>query len=98
MTDKPEVERIVGEVLKTAFGADLIGDVHIVRTLGADDDEILRIYVAVNDAGNRFDASLGVSVVRYMRHRLLGELADDAFPVISYITSSDMKKVKNAMV
>ena len=97
VADKRKVEGIVRAVLKDIFGADRIGDIHVVRALGTDEDEILRIYVAVNGAGDRFDPGLAVGVVRHMRRRLLGELADDAFPVISYISNSEMKTVKNAV-
>ena len=97
VADKPEVERIVCAVLKDVFGADRIGDVHVVRALGWDDDEILRIYVAFDDWKGQFDAGLASGVVRHMRPRLLAELAEEAFPVISYISSADMKTVKNAV-
>ena len=55
VADKRKVEGIVRAVLKDIFGADRIGDIHVVRALGTDEDEILRIYVAVNGAGDRFD-------------------------------------------
>ena len=93
MADKPEVERIVCAVLKDVFGADRIGDVHVVRALGWDDEEILRIHVGID----RFDPELAAGVVGLMRRRLLGELEDDAFPVISYISNSEMKTVKHAV-
>ncbi len=97
MADKRKVEGIVRAVLKDIFGVDRIGDIHVVRAPGADGDEILRIHVAVNGADDRFDPGLAVGVVRHMRRRLLEELADDAFPIISYISNSDMKTVKNAV-
>ena len=97
MADKRKLERIVRTVLKKVFGAARIGDVHVVRTLGGDDEEILRIYVEFNDTEGQFDATLASGVVRHMRPRLLAELAEDAFPVISYISSADMKTVKNAV-
>ena len=97
MADERKVERIVCAVLKDVFGADRIGDVHVVRALGWDDDEILRIYAVFNGAEEQFDATLAYDVVRHMRSRLLEELTEDAFPVMSYISKSDMKTVKNAV-
>ncbi len=97
MADERKVERIVRTVLKDVFGAGRIGDVHIVRALGWDGDEILRIYAVFNGADDQFDTTLAYGVVRHMRSRLLEELADDAFPVMSYISNADMKTVKNAV-
>ena len=97
MVDERKVERIVRTVLEDVFGAGRIGDVHIVRALGWDGDEILRIYAVFNGADDQFDATLAYGVVRPMRSRLLEELADDAFPVMSYISNADMKTVKNAV-
>ena len=97
VADKRKVEGIVRAVLKDIFGADRIGDIHVVRALARTKEEFCASNVAVNGADDRFDPGLAVGVVRHMRRRLLGELADDAFPVISYISNSDMKTVKNAV-
>ena len=58
MADERKLETIVRAVLENVFGADRIGDVYIVRALGGDDEEILRIYVEFNDAEEQFDAAL----------------------------------------
>ena len=97
MADERKLETIVRAVLEEVFGADQIGDVYIVRALGGDDEEILRIYVEFNDAEEQFDAVLAGGVVRHMRPRLLDELEEDAFPVLSYISGADMKEVKDAV-
>lgn len=97
MAEKQELENIVGAVLRDVFGASQIGDVHVVRTINEDDEEILRVYVVFNGTEEQFDATLASGVVRRMRPRLLEELTEDAFPVISYLSSSDMKTVKNAV-
>ena len=97
MAENQELENTIREVLGDVFGAALIGDVHVVRTFNEDDEEILLVYVVFNGTEEQFDAALASGVVRRMRPRLLEALTEDAFPVISYLSSSDMKTVKNAV-
>ena len=97
MADKQDLENIIRAVLGDVFGAARIGDVHIVRTEDEDGDEFLRVYVVFNGTEEQFDAALASGVVRRMRPRLLDELMEEAFPVISYLSSSDMQTVKNAV-
>ncbi len=97
MADNRKLKKIIGAVLRDVFGAARIGDLHVVRTFNEDDEEILRVYVVFNGAEDQFDAALASGVVRHLRPRLLEELTEDAFPVISYLSGSDMKSVKNAV-
>ncbi len=97
MAENRKLKSIIRDVLRGVFGVDRIGDVHVVRTSNEDDEEILRVYVVFNGTDDQFDATLASGVVRRMRPRLLQELTEDAFPVISYLSSSDMKTVKNAV-
>ena len=97
MVDNQKLENAVKSVLDDVFGAALIGDVHVVRTFNEDDEEILLVYVAFTGTEEQFDAALASGVVRRMRPHLLKVLKEDAFPVISYLSSSDMETVKNAV-
>ena len=97
MADNQSVESIIGAILKEAFGDAQIEDVHVVKTFGADGDEILRIYVVFNGTEGQFNAKSASGVVRHMRPRLSEELQIDAFPVISYLSSTDMRSVKDAV-
>lgn len=97
VAENQKLENTIRAVLEDVFGAALIGEVHVVRTYNEDDEEILLVYVAFNGTEEQFDATLASGVVRHMRPRLLEELTEDAFPVISYLSDSDMKMVKNAM-
>lgn len=97
MAEKQELENIIGAVLRDVFGAAQIGDVHVVRAINEDGEELLRVYVEFSGTEEQFDATLASGVVRRIRPRLWEALTEDAFPVISYLSSSDMKTVKNAM-
>lgn len=97
MADSQKLENAVKSVLEDVFGAALIGDVHIVRAFNEDDEKILLVYVAFNGTDEQFDAALASGVVRRMRPHLLEVLEEDAFPVISYLSSSDMETVKDAV-
>ena len=97
VVDKRELENIIEAVLKEVFGAAQIGDVLVVRTLDADGDDILRVYVTFNGTEEQFNAKTASGVVRHMRPRLVDELEVDAFPIISYLSNADMKTVKNAV-
>ena len=96
MAEKGNLESIIEAVLKDVFGAAQIEDVYVVHTVDADGDDILRIYVAFNGTEDQFDAKAASGVVRHMRPRL-SELHEDAFPIISYLSSKDMEAVRNAV-
>ncbi|MDE0203350.1 MAG: hypothetical protein OXK73_13045 [Rhodospirillaceae bacterium] len=97
MAEKGNLESIVEAVLKEVFGAARIEDVYVVHTVDADGDDILRIYVAFNGTEDQFNAKAASGVVRQMRPRLSEELQEDAFPIISYLSSADVKAVRNAV-
>ena len=99
VVDKRELENIIEAVLKEVFGAAQIGDVLVVRTLDADGDDILRVYVTSTEPKSNSTLRLRSGVVRHMRPRLVDELEVDAFPIISVSTvlNADLKTVKNAV-
>ena len=97
VAEKGNLERIIEAVLKDVFGAAQIEDVYVVHSVDADGDDILRVYVAFNGAEDQFNAKAASGVVRQMRPRLYEELEEDAFPIISYLSSADMKAVRDAV-
>ena len=97
MAEDRKLAGVVKSVLKDVMGASFIGDVHVVRTVDHDDDDILRIYVEFKGTIEQFDAKRANTVIRHMRPRLSEELAEEAFPVISYVSGSDMKTVRDAV-
>ena len=97
MAEDRKLEGVVKSVLKDILGATLIGDVYVVRAFDHYDREILRVYVEFKGTDEQFDVKRSTTVVRHMRPRLSDELAEEAFPVISYLSSSDMKAFRNAV-
>ena len=96
MVETREMETIVERVLKNMFGDAKIGDVRVVCAHDEDGDDILLIKVEFNGTEEEFDASVAVRVVRHMRSRL-AEAQVQAFPVISYLSSSEMNEVRDAV-
>jgi len=92
-----KLESVVRSVLKDVMGDLFIGDVHVTRTVGHDGDDILRIYVEFKGTIEQLDVKRATTVIRHMRPRLSDELAEEAFPVISYVSSSDMKMFRDAV-
>lgn len=97
MAEDRKLEGVVKSVLKDVLDSTLIGDVHVIRTVDRDDDEILLIYVEFKGTIEQLDVKRTATVVRHMRPRLSDELAEEAFPVISYVSSSDMKMFRDAV-
>ena len=96
MVETREMETIVERVLKNMFGDAKIGDVRVVCAHDEDGDDILLIKVEFSGTEEEFDASVAVRVVRHMRSRL-AEAQVQAFPVISYLSSSEMNEVRDAV-
>ena len=97
MADTRKMETIVKRVLRNMFGDARIGDVCVAHTQDEDGDDILLVKVEFNGAEDEFDASVAVRVVRHIRSHLAEEAHIQAFPVISYLSSSDMNEVRDAV-
>ena len=95
MVEQETAKEIVQTVLKEIFGDAWIADVHVVPDYDKDGDEILRVKVVFDDTAEPFDARKAVSVVRHMRPRL-AEIGEQAFPIISYVSSDEMDGVTDA--
>ena len=97
MTETAQLETIIQGVLKNMFGDTRIGDVRVDRAHDEGGDDILLVKVEFTGTEEEFDASVAVQVVRHIRRRLLSEGSVQAFPVISYLSSSDMKEARKAV-
>lgn len=91
-----EMETIVQRVLKNMFGDARIGDVRVFCTHDEDGDDILLVKVEFNGTEDEFDANVAVRVVRHIRSHL-AEAEVQAFPIISYLSSSEMNEVRDAV-
>ena len=96
MVDTRQMETIVQRVLRGMFGDSRIGDVCVIGAHDEDGDDILLVKVEFNGAEDEFDASVAVRAVRHIRRRL-EEDDVQAFPVISYLSSSEMNEARNAV-
>ena len=95
MVENPTAKEIIQAVLKEIFGDALIGEVYVAPGYDKDGDEIQRVKVLFDDTEEQFDARKAVSVVRHMRPRL-AEIGEQAFPIISYVSSDEMDGVTDA--
>ena len=95
MAENQELKGIIRAVLEEIFGDARIGDVHVASACDEDGDEILRVKVVFDGTEEQFDARKASSVVRHMRPRL-AMIGEQAFPIISYVSSDEMSGVKDA--
>ena len=95
MAENQELKGIIRAVLEEIFGDAWIGDVHVASAYDEDGDEILRVKVVFDGTEEQFDARKASSVVRHMRPRL-AMIGEQAFPIISYVSSDEMSGVKDA--
>ena len=95
MAENQELKGIIRAVLEEIFGDARIGDVHVASAYDEDGDEILRVKVVFDGTEEQFDARKASSVVRHMRPRL-ATIGEQAFPIISYVSSDEMSGVKDA--
>ena len=95
MAENQELKGIIRAVLEEIFGDARIGDVYVASAYDEDGDEILRVKVVFDGTEEQFDARKASSVVRHMRPRL-AMIGEQAFPIISYVSSDEMSGVKDA--
>ena len=96
MADNQQLKGIVRSVLEEIFGNDRIGDVYIASAYDEDGDEILRVRVVFDGTEEQFDARKASTVVRHMRPRL-ATIGEQAFPIISYVSSDEVSGVEDAV-
>ncbi len=85
------IERVVREQLSDA----VVDRVTVQEDIDHDGDEILRVFVIFDAGKGRPDPNRTVSMVRHVRERL-HEVKEDRFPIISYVSTSDAKRMKPA--
>lgn len=65
-------------------------DVYIEETADRDGEEYLRVGILYNGVSKDLDTRKTVSMIRLLRPILLEKAGETAFPVISYISISDL--------
>jgi len=89
------LKRLVNEVLRERITDADIQSVSIVRDVDDDGEAILRLKIVFDGAKNSLDSNQTSSVARYVVSRLANE-GEHAFPVISYVAESELRKSKTA--
>lgn len=82
-----EIERIVREELSTA----VVEAVETHADFDADDNPVLRITIVFSDQGS-FDVKRARGLVRHLRPAL-EEARTDEFPILSFLSQADHKKL-----
>lgn len=89
--DDRHLRALVEEVLHERFEGVEIHSIGVVRDTDEDGDSILRLKVVFDGEKKTLDSRRASSVVRHMLARF-AEAGEYAFPVISYIAKSDLRK------
>lgn len=94
-TNNNRTRRIVEAVLKERLDGVDIESIAVESDIDDDGDRLLRVQVVFDGTRKPLDAHKTSGILRYMRPRL-EEIDEFAFPVISYIAASDLRKAKAA--
>lgn len=94
MVEEKKLKNVVEAVLKDSFNDVEIESVSVEPGFDEDGDKILRVKVIFNDSGKQLDPHRTIGVLRVLRPRF-AEIGEDAFPVMSFIAKSDMRKPKS---
>lgn len=90
-TVQDAIERVVRKQLSDAQ----IDSVTVRQDVDHDGDEILRVFVIFDARKGQLDPDKTVSMVRHVREEL-HKLEESRFPIISYVSKSDAKRMKSA--
>lgn len=82
------------DVIRTVFGEEF-PDARVDRVIARaevdrDGDRVVRVYIVLNDGGAPLDRGALVGFVRHLKSRL----ADEAFPIVSFVARNEAAKLK----
>jgi len=91
------IDDIVTSVIRERLSGVTIESIEVEPDVGIDGDPILRITVVFPDAeGPELDPEKLVTIPRHLRSELK-KLDVDRFPILSFISRGDAKKLKEAI-
>jgi hypothetical protein len=90
MRDLEKIRDIVRKFVVDELAPVEILDVHIEESVDRGGEEYLRVGVLYDGVSKDLDTRKTVSMIRLLRPILLDQAGETAFPVISYISSSDL--------
>ncbi len=88
---KGTIEAAIRAVLSERMKDTRIVSVQAEHDLDSDGDDVLNVTVVIESA-SKLDASHLSSIVRHVRPKL-GEIGETSFPMMSFVTRSDARKL-----
>jgi hypothetical protein len=89
MRDFEKIAKVVKDTVAPEIEPVRILDVRAFLGHDADGDEIIWVKILYDGETNNFDPKKTIGIVRKLRPKLLSSANESAFPVISYISSTD---------
>jgi hypothetical protein len=90
MRDLEKIRDIVRKFVASELAPVEILDVNIEESVDRSGEEYLRVGILYDGISKDLDTRKTVSMIRLLRPVLLEKAGETAFPVISYISSSDL--------
>lgn len=86
--NRPEIERIIREVVSERFPGGRIVSVHASRDTDFEGDPILVVQIVIDATKTRIDARQASGLTRHVRSKL-AEIDVFDFPLLSFISQSE---------
>jgi len=91
------VQAVIEGTIREQLEGAVIDSVEVHEDVDHDEDPILRVFVIYDDKVSRLDPGKTVGMVRHVRDKLEHEAGgEDRFPIISYISRTDAKRLNAA--
>ncbi len=92
---KEDIQNVIENTIREQLSDAVIDRITVQEDIDHDGDEILRVLVIFDAEKGGHDSNKTVSMVRHVREKL-HELKEDRFPIISYVSTSDAKRMTPA--
>lgn len=86
-----QAKKVIDEVIRSRYDEVAFVKITVTPHIDGDGEEFLWVKAVYEGKPANIDTRKSVTMVRHIRPKL-AEVAVDAFPVISYIAKSDLKK------
>lgn len=95
--DIETVRHVIEDTIREQLEGAVIDSVKVYEDFDHDGDPILRVFVIYDDKASKLDTGKTVGMVRHIWKKLEERaVAEDRFPIISYISRSDAKRLNAA--
>ncbi|HER25626.1 MAG TPA: hypothetical protein ENI69_00795 [Rhodospirillales bacterium] len=93
MVSKSKLNAVIEKVLRDIFDDIDIETITVEPDIDEDGDNILRVRVIFDGENKQLDTHKTSSLLRYMRPKI-ADIGENAFPVVSFIAKSEIRKPK----